>query len=442
MNMFLNLQQIQRLANKFLCYCFILCSISNTAFTQPDNFVGKWKVDIQGNFNSTVQLHIAPVQQGILYPAQLTIQCDSFMATYELLLAKKSTRELAISKNKFSISEAPFSINKATFYFNGILDYSRDLKGYPTLQLARVQQKFIPQLLPDTSKMNVVNKKSAIAIFSMLQSAAITFTKQSNIPLKIDAQKVISPAISNAYYGIMDTVHVQTRDGKFSISSNKKTDIATASCNGKMIVEEMQLGKKPFADDFLLDTGLNTIVLFADNFGSGIPNASRLQLEYGKKKLNIDFNRLQDSAATFIVARLYIDKDKEKETSFQEYIPVTRHLNSNQVTENVMGSLVSTAQQLKLAIWDDAVEDGDSISINVNGKWVAKGFPVKKNPQFLTIPLKPGDNSITFVADNLGSIAPNTSVIEIIDGKKRKSFMLETVMGQNNIINILYNSIK
>ena len=440
--MLLKLQQLQITLLKFLCCSISFCSITQVAFTQPDNFVGKWKVELQGNPNSILQLHIATAQQGILYPAQLIIQCDSFRATYELLLAKKNTRELAISKNKFAIAEAPFSLNKAIFYFNGILDYSRDLKGYPTLQLARVQQKFIQQLLPDTSKLNGMNKKSAIAIFNMLQSATINFTKLSNTPLKIEAEKVISPSISNTYYGILDTVHVQTRDGKFSMSSSKKTDIITALCNGKMIVEEMQLGKKPFADEFLLDTGLNTIILFADNFGGGIPNASKLQFEYGKKKLTLDFNRQQDSAAKFIVARLYIDKDKENETSFQEYTPTIRHLSNNKTPENIMGSLVSTAQQLKLAIWDDAVEDGDSISININGKWVAKGFPVKKNPQYLTISLKPGENSISFVADNLGSIAPNTSVIEIIDGKKRKSFMLETLMGQNNIINIRYNSNK
>jgi hypothetical protein len=106
--------------------------------------------------------------------------------------------------------------------------------------------------------------------------------------------------------------------------------------------------------------------------------------------------------------------------------------------EKLLGNILSTSRQVTLAIWDDAVEDGDTISININDKWVAKDFPVKKATQFLTVTLKPGPNTINFIANNLGSIPPNTSVLEIIDGKKRKAFMLETVMGENNLIKIFY----
>jgi hypothetical protein len=33
---------------------------------------------------------------------------------------------------------------------------------------------------------------------------------------------------------------------------------------------------------------------------------------------------------------------------------------------------------------------------------------------------------------------PNTSVLEIIDGKKRKSFMIDTDLSKNNQVNIYY----
>ena len=52
--------------------------------------------------------------------------------------------------------------------------------------------------------------------------------------------------------------------------------------------------------------------------------------------------------------------------------------------------------------------------------------------------MNPGPNVITFIADNLGTIPPNTSVLEIIDGKKRKSFYIETDMNKNNQIKIFY----
>ena len=109
-----------------------------------------------------------------------------------------------------------------------------------------------------------------------------------------------------------------------------------------------------------------------------------------------------------------------------------------QQNERLLGSPLSVSQQLTLAIWDDALEDGDSISININGKWIRKGFPVKARPQFITVLLEPGSNTISFAADNLGAIPPNTAIIEIIDGKKRKSFSLDTVLGESNLIKVLY----
>ncbi len=75
----------------------------------------------------------------------------------------------------------------------------------------------------------------------------------------------------------------------------------------------------------------------------------------------------------------------------------------------------------------------------VEGKWLVRGFPVKKNPQFVTVNLKPGRNTFVFVADNLGAISPNTSVLEIIDGKKRKSYTMETVLGEKNLVEVFYD---
>jgi hypothetical protein len=105
----------------------------------------------------------------------------------------------------------------------------------------------------------------------------------------------------------------------------------------------------------------------------------------------------------------------------------------------MVGNIISHSQQLTFAIWDDAVEDGDTISLSINGRWITKGYPVLKKPQFITVTLQPGPNLITFVADNLGSIIPNTSVLEIIDGKKRKSFFIETDLFRNNLVNIFYD---
>ena len=103
-----------------------------------------------------------------------------------------------------------------------------------------------------------------------------------------------------------------------------------------------------------------------------------------------------------------------------------------------VGNIKANARKIILALWDDAVEDGDTISLNINGHWVVQAFPVKKKPQFIEVTLDPGPNKIVFIADNLGAIIPNTAIIEIIDGRQRRSFMIDTDLGHNNLISILY----
>ena len=343
-----------------------------------------------------------------------------------------------MSKNKFARHEKPFSITKPLFFLNGILDLSRDLKGQPTLNLQRIQAKQNNVLENDTLKLNTEQAPTYKLIKNLLEGSDIKLYKQNNIAWSSDyANRILSPAISPAYFGLTDTIYIPTRDGLVSLSGIKKGDIVSASINGKTIVDLLELSKKNYTQDLLLDTGLNIVVLYADNFSNGFPNKGKLNIECGKKKINLDFSNRGDSAASFIAVKLYFAREKEKEKFFDSYTPANdRSLKDN---EKLLGTLTSTARQLTLAIWDDAVEDGDSISINVNGKWIARGFPVKIKPQTITITLAPGPNTITFIADNLGSIPPNTSILEIIDGKRRKAFTLATTIGEDNLVKIFYD---
>lgn len=428
------------MSRKILPFFFYLLIQSFASFSQADPFVGSWQIDNSGvESNMRFTLKIASPEKSILYPAHITIQCDSFSADYELLLVKKSTRELAISKNKYARVERPFSLTKQLFYVNGLFDLSRDLKGQPTLNLRRIQfNQKENEAIPDTVKRNPALLQTFNQLKTALQEKDIKLYKQNNIGWSSDyANRILSPAISPAYFGLADTIYMPTRDGMISLSGGKKNDVVSVSINGNGIVDMLEVSKKNYNQDVLLDTGLNIVVLYADNFANGLPNKGRLIIDCGKKKVTLDFSNHGDSAASFIAVKLYFAREKEKETFFDNYTASSnRPLKEN---EKLLGTLTSTARQLTLAVWDDAVEDGDSISINVNGKWIVRGFPVKTKPQTITITLDPGPNTITFIGDNLGSIPPNTSLLEIIDGKRRKSFTLATTIGEENLVKIFYD---
>ena len=431
------------MVKKTLILLFFLFLISAKSVAQADAYSGTWQMEYlpsQGMPPINIELQISYSEKNILYPAHLKLQCDSFIADYELLLVKKSSRELGISRNKFARDESLFSIAAETIFLNGSFDYNKDFKGIPTLTVLRIESKPSVLALQDTMHLSGPHLKIAMQLINFLRSADISLKKINSKPWdSIKRDSILNPRFSPDYFGLIDTVYLPTRDGIAYLSSDKKkgNDIVSVSLNGRIIIDKALLNKKNQAEEILLDTGLNILTFFADNFSNELPSNGKIAFTFGNKKFALDFKNKLDSAATFITVKLLCDRDKSKEVYFQNYTsPNEKPLQKN---EKLIGSIVSTSRDITFALWDDNVEDGDSISINIDGKWLVRGFPVKNAPQFITVTLKPGPNIINFIADNLGSIPPNTAVLEIIDGKKRKSFQMQSDIGEKNIVKIFYD---
>lgn len=80
-----------------------------------------------------------------------------------------------------------------------------------------------------------------------------------------------------------------------------------------------------------------------------------------------------------------------------------------------------TAEFVELLFYDNAQVDGDSIALYLNGRMIFehirltdKAYTIKINASELQ-----DDNELVMVAENLGSIPPNTSFMVAIVGKKR-----------------------
>src|ERR1700744_3010585 len=116
--------------NPLLFFTFILLT-SFKLVAQPEAWPGTWRMTTtsqDGLSPIIIELQIAESERNILFPAQLKLQCDGFSGTYELLLVKKTVREIAISKNKYPVIETPFSLGNSLQFLNGIFDYSNGVK--------------------------------------------------------------------------------------------------------------------------------------------------------------------------------------------------------------------------------------------------------------------------------------------------------------------------
>jgi hypothetical protein len=438
---------------------FLLFFLINHLFSQ-DIFVGNWQLnsttteDLQ---HFEARIHIGQSEKGILYPALLSITIDSFHASYQCLLAKKNSRQLAIGTQKFAINEMPFQLGKWIKLLNGTLDFSKDLKGQPNLSLNRISLdgRTSALKLKEWKSFPENEKSLAKKVFSILENAELEFIKTSNEAWQDEAANIIlQPKISPIYLGLIDTIFVKNKIGTIEFKNNNDIDIITLKINNEGIYDQIDSKKKRDDEDFILDTGLNIFTFFADDFGKkGFSSAAiNLKLENASRFLN--FADSSNIASSFIAVKIYNPFDESTIKTFETYVEnetdvtnypkppkntgVTNGNDGLNRENKLIGSIISRSQELQFALWDDALEDGDSISLSINDKWILKGFPVKNKPQFLKVSLAPGNNIITFVADNLGSISPNTTVLEIIDGNKRKPFYIETDLRKNNLIKIYY----
>ncbi len=438
--------------NKFIyiparTYCIFVCVFFFLqANAQKNVYTGTWEMYKSDSASLHIRLQIANPEKNTLYPAQLKITYGNFSGAYELLLVKKNDGSLAIGRNKIPVQETPFSIGAWTVMLNGVFQYKKH-RGYETLQAERIPTNKYGVTMPSLLNYTDAFRHLAMQLRDSLKEAPLVLNKINSEPWKSESvDKILYPWMSGVYYGIMDSIQVRSAHGILHFTDNNRVDNDTVSVtlNGKTILDKIDVSKQNPTAEIQLDTGMNLLCFYADNYGHVPPNTAKLNLAFEQDQFAINFANKADISATFIVAKIYYYPQK-KENNWQttrnppppKNIKITDRALERET--KLVDSIKLNSAQITLAIWDDAVEDGDSISLSINDQWIVQGFAVKKKPQFLTVTLEPGINNIIFVADNLGAIPPNTSLLEIIDGKFRKAYYINTNLSQNNQVKIRYD---
>lgn len=101
-----------------------------------------------------------------------------------------------------------------------------------------------------------------------------------------------------------------------------------------------------------------------------------------------------------------------------------------------------SSKYLFIKVWDDERVDGDTISINFNGKWILKNHHLTKEKKTILLPLKENqENEIIFHAVNLGDEPPNTAAVRLeYDNGVEKEFNMRSDFDSNGIIKIIHNN--
>lgn len=112
-------------------------------------------------------------------------------------------------------------------------------------------------------------------------------------------------------------------------------------------------------------------------------------------------------------------------------------LNMNILRKNQTLSVFSKANKIDLIIYDGGKDDGDKITIFANGEVLVNQYEANGNKKIISIDLVDKKTSILIKANNEGSIAPNTIVVEIDDNNNYIKALSNLKKGETTQIDIL-----
>ncbi len=111
--------------------------------------------------------------------------------------------------------------------------------------------------------------------------------------------------------------------------------------------------------------------------------------------------------------------------------PLTIEQKFTNRTKTVQTIIPVTGDSVEIRFYDNAEIDGDSIALFLNNKLLLKDIGLTDQPYIVKIAVHDleEDNELVMVAENLGSIPPNTSLMIAMVGDKRYEARLQSTEG-------------
>ncbi len=161
------------------------------------------------------------------------------------------------------------------------------------------------------------------------------------------------------------------------------------------------------------------------------------------KSLN-DLIKLESDFSLFLLEEPHILKViyPEKEIQKPENQPIVGDAPMVVNDRNVVvrqQNIVVDKTEFTLQIFDHKEQDGDIISINLNGKWIIENQVLKNRPLQVKIKINPAvENYIILHAENLGKTPPNTCAITYYFNGRRKQVVLNSNLNESEMIRMEY----
>lgn len=127
--------------------------------------------------------------------------------------------------------------------------------------------------------------------------------------------------------------------------------------------------------------------------------------------------------------------DKPKEAS-KIIIPETTRSREN----SLVRTLIVTKDDINIRLYDNGEVDGDTISVYLDGKPLLMNKRLSTKPISLTLKMDENnaDHTLVMVAENMGRIPPNTSLMIVQDGDNRYQVSITSTEQKNAMVRFRY----
>lgn len=302
-----------------------------------------------------------------------------------------------------------------------IIDQPEEYKNYQTIakKEENKKQKEVVAENKQTALKEAKTKKASIVETPEKETVAVVTKKETpmlNTPVVKPEQKetktIVTETRSQEIVAIDNTADPVALHQSKTIEKKSGTPINTVEVKSKKTEPVKDLGNTS------VSTQTNTITPVATPPGPSIQT-------------------IQEQRKTTEPIATQTIKTPEAETKLSG--SVTRNASTipsviEKRVNNTIQTLTVTADSLVLSFYDNGVVDGDSISVYLNEENIISKIKLKEAAAKKTIYLSnQGDDEIrlTLVAENLGSIPPNTGLLIIQDGKERYQIRFKADMETN-----------
>jgi hypothetical protein len=131
---------------------------------------------------------------------------------------------------------------------------------------------------------------------------------------------------------------------------------------------------------------------------------------------------------------------KISQPSIPVYVPAVLQTRTNELLK----TLTVYHNTVELRIYDDGAIDNDTVSVYYDNKLIVSKARLSDLPITVHIQVEPSEHPhhLVMVAENLGDIPPNTSLLVVSDGEKRYEERIISTEQKNVQINFVYKKIE